>query len=360
LIDFGEKMSIDLTWLKDYIVPTITLAAAIIIGLVLQRFANNRLLKTAQKTKWRGDEIIIKGLRGKIVLWMIIIGLYSVLPMLKLQPQYNELAGKVLLVMVIFSITMVTSSVLGGFIRLYSDDGKSGVLSTSIFAIITRIVIIVIGIMIILQTLDISITPMLTALGVGGLAVALALQDTLSNLFSGFHLLLTRKVRIGDWIELESGEAGHVIDITWRNTTLQQRRNNIIIIPNSTVASSITTNYNLPKSELAIRVDCGVAYDSDLEYVENVTIEVAEDVMKNVRGAVATHKPFVRYTGFGDSSINFYVNLRVEDYGKQFRVRHEFIKRLHKRYNEEGIVIPFPIRTLDIPKESNLVIKKTE
>lgn len=353
-------MSFDLAWLKDYIVPVATLAGSLIIGLVLQHFVNNKLLKVARKTKWAGDEIILNGLRGKIVLWMIIIGLYSVLPMLNLLPQYNELARKILLVLVIFSITMVASTVLAGFIRLYSGVGKSGVLSTSIFSIITRIVVIVIGVMIILQTVDISITPMLTALGVGGLAVALALQDTLTNLFSGFHLLLTRKVRIGDWIELESGEAGNVIDITWRNTTLKQRRNNIIIIPNSTVASSITTNYNLPKSELAIRVDCGVAYDSDLEFVEKVAVEVAQDVMKNVKGAVTTHKPFVRFSGFGDSSIDFYVNLRVEDYGKQFRVRHEFIKRLHKKFNEEGIVIPFPIRTLDIPKSSQLIINKGE
>lgn len=353
-------MSFDLAWMRDYMVPAITLVASIIIGLILQHFINNKLLKMAQKTKWRGDEIILNGLRGKIVLWMIIIGLYSVLPMLNFQAHYHELARKVLLVLVIFSVTMVASSVLGGFMRLYSGDGKSGVLSTSIFSIITRIVVIIIGVMIILQTLDISITPMLTALGVGGLAVALALQDTLSNLFSGFHLLLTRRVRIGDWIKLESGEAGLVIDITWRNTTLQQRRNNIIIIPNSTVASSITTNYNLPKSELAIRVDCGVAYDSDLEFVEKVTVEVAQDVMENVKGAVPTHKPFVRYSGFGDSSIDFSVNIRVEDYSQQFRVRHEFIKRLHKRYNEEGIVIPFPIRTLDIPKNSKLIITKSD
>lgn len=353
-------MSFDLSWLGEFIVPIVTLAAAVIVGLILQYFVNNKLLKIAKKTKWRGDEIFIKGLKGKITLWMIIIGLYSVLPMMNLPPQYNELARKVLLVLVIFSITMVASSVLGGFMRLYSGDSKSGVLSTSIFSIITRIVVIIIGVLIILQTLDISITPMLTALGVGGLAVALALQDTLSNLFSGFHLLLTGKVRVGDWIELESGEAGLVIDITWRNTTLQQRRNNIIIIPNSTVASSITINYNLPKSELAIRVDCGVAYDSDLEFVEKVTVEVAQDVMENVEGGVPSHKAFVRFSEFGDSSVDFYVNIRVEDYSKQFRVRHEFIKRLHKRYIEEGIVIPFPIRTLDIPKNSQLIINKSD
>ena len=344
----------ELAWMEKLLVPAGILLAAVIVGLALQHFANNRLSRMAEKTKWRGDEIILKGLKGKIVIWTIIIGLYTALPLLDLPQQYNVLSQKILLVLVILSITLAVSSFLSGFIRLHSGEEKAGVLSTSIFSIIIRVVVITIGILIILQTLNISITPMLTALGVGGLAVALALQDTLSNLFAGFHILLTRKVRVGDWIELSSGEAGMVIDITWRNTTIQQRRNNIIIIPNSTLASSITTNYNLPKRELAFRVEVGVSYSSDLEHVERVTVEVAEDVMKNVEGALPEHKPFIRYHTFGDSSINFYVNLRARGYENQFRVRHEFIKKLHKRFNQEGIVIPFPIRTLDIPKGANL------
>lgn len=353
-------MSIDLGWMNEYIVPAIIMLAAILVGFLLQYLANYRFMKVAEKTRWRGDEIILQGLKGKIIIWMIIIGLYSILPMLNLRAEYNSLAQKILLVMVIFSITMAISSILGGFMRLYSDDGKTGILSTSIFSIITKIVIISIGILIILQTLNISITPMLTALGVGGLAVALALQDTLSNLFAGFHLLMTRKVRINDWIELDNGQAGLVIDITWRNTTIQQMQNNIIIIPNSTLASTITTNFNLPEKEMACRVEVGVSYNSDLEFVEKVTIEVATDVMKTVKGAQPTHEPFIRYTSFGDSSINFFVNLRVSEYGEQFRVRHEFIKRLHKRYNQEGIVIPFPIRTLDLPKNVNFSMSEND
>lgn len=342
-------MNPDFESLKQYITPVAIILAAVIIGIILQKVVQTSLLRAARKSKWRGDDIIIHGLKGKIVLWTTIIGLYSALPAFNLPQQYSELSQQVLLVLVIASITLAVASIINGFIRTYTDDEKGTVLSTSIFSILTRVVIFTIGVLIILQSLNISITPMLTALGVGGLAVALALQDTLSNLFAGFHILLTRKVRNGDWVELASGETGQVIDITWRNTTIRQRRNNIIIVPNSTLASTITTNYNLPKRELAIRVYVGVSYDSDLEHVERVTIEVAEDVMKTVDGALPTHKPFIRYTEFGDSSINFYANLRMVEYDRQFRIVHEFIKRLHRRYKEEGIVIPFPIRTLDIP-----------
>lgn len=350
-------MDINFEWAKGYILPAAIVAASIIIGIFLQFLVRTRLTKAVAKSKWRGDDIIIKGLKGKIVLWTIIIGLYSALPMINLPSEYADLAQKILLVLVIGSITLALASVLSGFLSTYADQGRSSVLSTTMFSILAKVFVVSVGIMIILQALDISITPMLTALGVGGLAVALALQDTLSNLFAGFHIILTRKVRVGDWIELSSGEIGQVIDITWRDTTVRQRRNNIIIIPNSTLASNITTNYNLPKRQLAIRVYVGVSYDSDLEHVEKVTVEAAEDIMQNVQGAVPSHKPFIRYTEFGDSSINFYVNLRMVEYDRQFRITHEFIKKLHKRYNEEGIVIPFPIRTLDIP--ANVTISKT-
>jgi len=349
-------MSLNLEWFGEYLAPIAVVFISIVVGVVLQHLVSHYLVKAARKSKWRGDDIIIRGLKGKIIVWTIIVGLYSALPMINLSSEYSELAQNILLVVVIASITMVISSILGGFIRTYTSDEKGTVLSTSIFAILARVIIIMLGVLIILQALDISITPMLTALGVGGLAVALALQDTLSNLFAGFHIILTRKVRINDWVELSSGETGQVIDITWRDTTIRQRRNNIIIVPNSTLASTITTNFSLPKRELAARVEVGVSYDSDLEHVEKVAVEVAEDVMKNVRGAVTSHKPFIRYYAFGDSSINFYVNLRMTSYDAQFRIIHEYIKRLHKRFNEEGIIIPFPIRTLDIP--DNIMIKE--
>lgn len=341
-------------WFNDYLAPAAIVLVSIVIGLALQHLVGKYLMKAVEKSKWRGDDIIIRGLKGKIVIWAAIIGLYSVLPMINLPQQYSDLVRKILLVLVIASITLVASSILGGFMRTYTRDEKGTVLSTSIFTILARVVVLTIGILIVLQALNISITPMLTALGVGGLAVALALQDTLSNLFAGFHIILTRKVRVNDWVELASGETGQVIDITWRDTTIKQRRNNIIIVPNSTLASTITTNFSLPKRELATRVEVGVSYSSDLEQVEKVTVEVAEDVMKNVKGGVPTHKPFIRYHSFGDSSINLYVNLRMTSYEAQFRIVHEFIKKLHRRFNEEGIIIPFPIRTLDIPGNASI------
>ena len=183
-------------------------------------------------------------------------------------------------------------------------------------------------------------------MGIGGIAVALGLQSTLSNLFSGMYVLSAGQIKPGDYIRLNSGEEGYVVDVGWGNTTIRMLSNNLIIIPNSKVVSSIVTNFNLPKKDMAVLVDVGVSYDSDLEKVERVTVETARDVMKTVDGGVPDFEPFIRYHTFDSSSINFTVILRGNRYVDQYLIKHDFIKRLHKKYKEEGIEIPYPITTV--------------
>jgi len=143
------------------------------------------------------------------------------------------------------------------------------------------------------------------------------------------------------------------VDITWRNTVIRQLPNNLIIIPNRKLSEAIVTNFNMPEKELAVLIQVGVSYDSDLEKVEKVTIEVAKEVMKEVQGGVPKFEPFIRYHTFDDFSINFTVILRAKEFVDQYLIKHEFVKRLKKRYDEEGIVIPFPIRTVYLKNENN-------
>jgi small-conductance mechanosensitive channel len=218
--------------------------------------------------------------------------------------------------------------------------------SATIFVNITRVLVLAIGFLVVLQTLGISIAPMLTALGVGGLAVALALQDTLANLFAGIHILASKTVQPGDYIRLSSGEEGYVEDINWRQTTVSDLSNNLIVIPNGQLAKTNMTNFMRPEQRLTITVQVGVAYDSDLELVERVTSEVVTEVMTEITGAVPEHEPAVRFHTFGDSRIGFMVILGVGEFSDQYRIKHEFIKRLHRRYRDEGIRIPAPARTV--------------
>ncbi|HET6372298.1 MAG TPA: mechanosensitive ion channel family protein, partial [Candidatus Polarisedimenticolia bacterium] len=185
-----------------------------------------------------------------------------------------------------------------------------------------------------------------TALGVGSLAVALALQPTLSNLFAGVHLTVARPVRVGDFIELEGGRKGFVEDIGWRATRVRELPNNLVIVPNAKLAEMVLVNYAMPESEQAALVQVSVSYASDLAHVERVTVEVAREILTEVRGGVAEFEPFIRFHTFGDSSIDFTVILRVRGFTDRFLVVHEFVKRLHSRYGREGIEIPFPQRVL--------------
>jgi len=305
------------------------------------------------KTKMRLDDVFIRSLQGIVSFWFFLLGIYVALILTPLPPKFVVIIEKTLLCGILFSAFWFLAKFLGEIIQEYGSKIEGVLPSASIFKNLTKAFVLLLGFLVILHTLGISITPLITTLGIGGLAVALALQDTLANFFAGLHIVATQKVKLGDYIKIETGEEGYVTDITWRDTTIRQLPNNIVIIPNSKLASAIVVNYCLPQKELAVLIQVGVSYDSDLEKVERVTIEVAKEVMQTVPGGVPEFDPFIRYHTFGDSSINFTVILRVKEFVDQYAIKHEFIKRLKKRYDEEGIVIPFPIRTVFLEQTEN-------
>jgi len=324
------------------------LAGGFLVGVIFEKIVLSQIKKFARKTKWRGDEVITHALHRMPIFWFFIAGIYGATHNIEINPAILGIINKILLISIIFSGTIFLVRLSIGFVNLYSEKVGGVFVSTSIFSHLVKFLVFFIGGLIILQSLGISITPLLTALGVGGLAIALALQDTLSNLFAGIHIIASKQVRIGDYVRLESGEEGYVTDITWRNTTIRQLPNNLVVIPNSKLASTIITNYYFPEKEMAVHIPIGVSYDSDLEKVEKVTIEVGKEVMREVPGGIPEFEPFIRYHTFADFSINFTVILRAKEFVDQYLIKHEFIKRLHQRYKEEGIEIPFPIRTLHI------------
>jgi small-conductance mechanosensitive channel len=151
---------------------------------------------------------------------------------------------------------------------------------------------------------------------------------------------------VGDFVELEGGKQGFVVDIGWRATRIRELPNNLVVVPNARLSDMILVNYAMPEPEQAALVPVGVAYASDLAKVERVTVEVAKQVLEEIAGGVGEFEPFIRYHTFGDSSIDFTVILRVRGFTDRYLVVHEFIKRLHRRYEREGIEIPFPQRVL--------------
>jgi small-conductance mechanosensitive channel len=340
-------MKLEYSFVIHFILPLTMVAIGFLSGLIIEKFIVRRIEQMALRTKGEADDIIVGSIHGAIIFWFTAAGIYVAILNLPVGPGLISHLTKILSIIIISSVIIVVSRMSVDLIKVYTSKMSDVLPSASIFMNITRLLVYGLGLLIILQTLGISITPLLTALGVGGLAVALALQPTLSNLFAGLQILLSRQLKPGDYVKLDTGEEGYVVDITWRNITIRALPNNMIVVPNSNLASTtIITNYYLPVKEMAVLVEVGVSYDSDLQKVERTTIEVAREVMREVPGGVPEFEPFTRYHTFDDFSVKFSVIMRAKEYVDQYLIKHEFIKRLHKRYQQEGIEIPFPIRTV--------------
>ncbi|MFC1556606.1 mechanosensitive ion channel family protein [candidate division KSB1 bacterium] len=332
--------------LTNIILPGLVIIASLCAGFIIDKILIKKLQSRSSFSKRKANEIIVKPLHGHIFLWFILFSLSATLSYFQLDPKQLSYINKFIVGIAIISITVVVTKSVIGYIKTHKSKVEGVLPSPSIITYIAKIIIFSIGFLILLQSLGVTIAPMLTALGVGGLAIALALQDTLSNLFAGFHIIASKQLTSGDYVRLDSGEEGYIQDVTWRNTIIKTFDNNMIIVPNSKIASVILTNFNQPVQEMKIRIPVGVSYESDLENVERVTLEVANEVMKAVTGGIPDSKPLIRYRSFDDSSISFRVILYTSKYEMQFMIQHEFIKRVHKRFKNEGIVIPFPIRTI--------------
>jgi small-conductance mechanosensitive channel len=318
----------------------------IIAGWIFKRYIHKRLAFLVKKTQWGGDDVILKALEPQIILWFFLVAFFIASTSIQVSGPFLKYLEKIILIILILSVTFVLNRILVGLLQLWAGRQEGGFPSTTMFTNLVRITVFIIGGLIILDSLNISITPMLTALGVGGLAISLALKDTLADVFSGLNILLSQKVKPGDFVQLDSGEMGYVQNITWRNTTLLERANNIISIPNSKLSTTIVRNYDTIESSFSVRASVGVSYDSDLEKVEEVVLDVANGVLNDLDGVVKEHPPALRYKLFGDSSIDIAVYFRGKKYGDQSLIIHEFIKRIHKRFKSEGIDIPYPIRTI--------------
>ena len=327
-------------------ISVVIILAGVVLGLVTRRSWLPALARRAGIVP-----AAIEPLRGPAVLWSVMLALYIVTKVSTLPGSSSEVVRSVLLVLLILSIAWSIGKAAALVIDLRAR-ALGAMVSVHIIGSLTQGTFLALGVLVALQSLGVSITPLLTALGVGGLAVGLALQDTLANLFAGIHILVSRQVRPGDFVRLDGGEEGYVQDITWRYTTIRQLPNNVVVVPNAKLASAILTNYHLPEPELAVLVPVGVSYACDLARVEAVTVEVGQEVMAQVQGGVTTFQPFIRYNAFSDSSIDFTVILRGREFVDQHLIRHEFIKRLHRRFQAERIEIPFPQRTIHLHQDT--------
>ena len=344
-IPFNELFNI--ASFKEYWMEPIGVTFGVtIFGIFFKNVIHKRLKKAVEYSKWQGDDIIIAAIESNIVFWFFLLGLSIAHKDLPITDQYLFYISKLLSILLIASITHSFSKLVVGFFKLWSEQQGGGFPSTTIFTNIVRITVYTIGLLIALDTINISIAPMLTALGVGGLAVSLALKDTLTDVFAGLHILLSKKVEPGDFVSLDSGEMGYIQNITWRNTKMLERSNNVIHIPNTKLSSAIIKNYDSGDPSFSVKIPIGVAYDSDLEHVSHVVMEVANELHAKMDEVSKDADPSFKFRAFSESSIDLAVYFRGNKYGDQNPIIHEFIKQIHRRFDQENIEIPYPVRTI--------------
>ena len=338
--------------MNTWFIPAIIVFIGIVLGMIFKQVVYTRLKKAALTSEWEGDDIILHAVESQIVLWFFWAALSLALRDVEIAEPFGLYVSNFLIIILMASITHAAAKLIVGLLDLWSKKQGGGFPSTTMFTNFVWITVYSIGLLVILDALDISIAPMLTALGIGGLAVSLALKDTLTDVFAGLHILLSKKVQPGDFVSLDSGEMGYIQNITWRNTKMLERTNNIIHIPNTKLSKAVIKNYDSGDPSFSVKIPVGVGYDSDLDVVERVVMEVANDLHQYMDQMNKQSTPSFKFKGFGESSIDFMVYFRGNKYGDQNPIIHEFVKKLHKRFNDEGIDIPFPMRTVIQRSES--------
>lgn len=327
---------------------TVTLAA----GLLLRWLLLRQLARLTDRTETQADNVVVGAARGPSVLWAIAIAIEAGLPSMPVGSEITGPLRTVIQVLLIVSITWVTAQIASGLLDALvarrQGDGAPGTPSgvSGLGQTIVRAVIFILGLMVLLNAVGVEIAPLLTALGVGGLAVALALQDTLGNFFAGVHLLLEKPFTIGDYVRLESGEEGTITDVGWRTTRLRTLSDRLVILPNSKLAGSTLVNYALPAMETRISLEVGVEYSADLDRVRDLLIDEVTSLAAATPMFATEPRPDAGVVRFNDSSIDFEVRAHVHDVRDQFRAVDLLHRHVHRRFRVEGINIPFPIRTV--------------
>nr|WP_206688589.1 mechanosensitive ion channel domain-containing protein [Cyanobacterium stanieri] len=313
------------------------------VGLIIENRFKSIVRNIETRPKLEQYSFVLKSFNGIIFIWSIVGAIALILPMIDLPNSFNILVEKTLIVVALGAATILVSRLAVSIIQAYSVKNESTVSLSSLFEYLTKVIIYSTGFLIIIQSIGVEITALITAFGVGSLSIGLAFQNTLSNLISGVNIILARKIRVGDYIRIRQGEEGYVIDVELRYTVVKDIYNNITVIPNSQVINGSFKNYTLEDTSMLLPIEIGISYDSDLEKVEQITLETAKYVMENIKGGRKEYEPFMRYEKFDPFAIKFTVYLKINEYFDRLIITHEFIKNLYKNYQQEKIKIAYPI-----------------
>jgi small-conductance mechanosensitive channel len=328
-------------------VPITVAVVSCIVLLFVRRLVLKLLVQWADRkeNRLRIYQAVWPSVSAPSVYWCIAVGLYVGTSVSTLSYGYMFWVDKIIYVILVLSASIVAANIAGKIFRSQVQRLDIPISTAGIVSGVFSGTIVIIGLLIILSILGISIAPLITALGVGGLAVALALQDTLANLFAGLQILVEKSIRVGDFVRIETGQEGYVDDITWRTTRIRTLSSTMVMVPNKKLAQSVVVNYSLPGMQVGVGLLIRVAYPADFEKIEAVLLEEAGKAISELPGLVQDQQPSVSFAP-GENTLDFTLGFTVKTFVDQYGVQNEMRKRIFRRLKEEGFEPPFPTRTI--------------
>ena len=333
----------------------LSLAAAIFAGFVLSRLFHRWRVKAGTSLA----EVFFGLLESIPVPLLILLALYIAMEVLTPPPRLEHIGSKIFFGVVVTVIFYFLARAIVLVLQHIGQRDAELRRVTHPATLVVRLLFAILATVIILENLGVHLTAVWTTLGVGSVAVALALQETLSNVFAGLYLLADRPLNPGDYVKVDSGFEGYVLQVGWRATSIRTLQNTVVFVPNSSLAKATLVNYSLPDERFAISIKVGVAYGTDPAKVETALIEIAQQAGRDgLDGFLTLPEPSVRLIpGFGDSTLDFTLNVSVRRFVDQYLVQSELRKRILSRFTKDGIEMPFPTRALLLDKSVTDILK---
>ena len=327
-----------LIWAKEILGALLILALFWLLSHLAVMMLNKWGRRLTAFTSTDLDDRVLQQVIPYVSRLFLVLGVYLAIRSLPLNEKLVMIASGIIYIILVVIVCNLIYHVLGELLKWYisgrQGDTAGAVMSRQMVPVAEKIVSLLLmgaALIVILKHFSYDIFSLVTALGIGSLAIGMAAKDTLAHMISGFTIMLDRPFRIGDRIQLVGGQIGDVADIGLRSTKIKTPDNQLLIIPNSG------------------RINIGVAYGSDVDLVKQLLIATAGEV----EDVLADPAPEAYFASFGDSALNMALFFWVEEYGTLFAVTDKINSLILKRFGEHSIEIPFPTRTVKIQKGLN-------
>ncbi len=346
---FADIKELGTYWTNPWIQSFGIVILSLVLTVALRWTLSFILSPWVHKTKTEVDDIIMRTIKRTVTYSIPLIGLMVALrPFSSHTPVPQHTLFSLLVVLLMSSATGLIEA-LSQWVKKTWVNQTQSTLDDALLPLMgkaLKTVVVIVGVLLILQQWDIHIGPMLGALGIGGLAIGLALNNSLTNIFGGVQLILDSSINVGDKVMLESGELGVVLDIGLRSTKLQTYDNEVISLPNSQLSNARIKNFTKPDLRIRVTVNFGVAYGTDVAQVKDLVV----NAIRKLDGILQEPEPQVLFLDMRDFSLAMSARVWVYDYNKQFAKKLEMTELIYNTLNENGIDIPFPTRTVYVKK----------